>query len=216
MKQRLDKLSVGSSNPSSTGSTTNPIYRPNATKPDDEMKTTALSSLLLVGAAATLAAATPAQRPSNRMSPYDVPTANYVPLKPVTPSEPEHARIARMRAARRRWSRREPASGELAVSPHGYHDNGSPRVLKPRHLQQLGPMERPGTGPGENPRMMTNYKDIYYIIEILAGTQAISVSVDTGSSDTWFIQSGVQCVDYLYRPQPVSSEPQASRRPTAR
>ena len=53
------------------------------------------------------------------------------------------------------------------------------------------------------PTLLRNIRDIYYIIDIEVGNQTIPVSVDTGSSDTWFIQQPFQCVDFFYETVPV-------------
>ncbi|KAI4151574.1 MAG: hypothetical protein L6R39_002002 [Caloplaca ligustica] len=39
------------------------------------------------------------------------------------------------------------------------------------------------------------YQDIVYFTEITFGTQTFKAVVDTGSSDTWLVQSGFQCLD---------------------
>jgi hypothetical protein len=44
-----------------------------------------------------------------------------------------------------------------------------------------------------------------YITDITFGTQNVSVVVDTGSSDTWLIQDGFNCVNSHSVPQPATS-----------
>lgn len=81
------------------------------------------------------------------------------------------------------------------------------------------PMRRASVKPGQGifqgihdaragphkPTLLRNIRDIYYIIDIEVGNQTIPVSVDTGSSDTWFIQQPFQCVDFFYETVPVTS-----------
>ncbi len=55
---------------------------------------------------------------------------------------------------------------------------------------------------------LTNVHDTYYIIDLLVGNQTISVSVDTGSSDTWMVQEPYECVSFRFeRPGVVSYRP---------
>ncbi len=42
--------------------------------------------------------------------------------------------------------------------------------------------------------LMRNMNDIYLIVDIKVGNQTIPVHVDTGSSDTWIVQSPISCV----------------------
>ncbi len=41
--------------------------------------------------------------------------------------------------------------------------------------------------------------DIEYIATVQAGNNSLSLIVDTGSSDTWFVKSGFQCLDRRFR-----------------
>ncbi len=43
---------------------------------------------------------------------------------------------------------------------------------------------------------LRNVDDIYYIADLKIGNQTIAVSVDTGSSDTWFIQEPLSCIPF--------------------
>ncbi|KAH8900250.1 acid protease [Thozetella sp. PMI_491] len=38
--------------------------------------------------------------------------------------------------------------------------------------------------------------DVYYIVDLVVGNQSIPVSIDTGSSDTWFIQEPLKCIPF--------------------
>ncbi|KAB5513589.1 aspartic peptidase domain-containing protein [Coniochaeta sp. 2T2.1] len=41
-----------------------------------------------------------------------------------------------------------------------------------------------------------NAQDMYYITDITVGNTTVPVTIDTGSSDTWFVRSPFTCVDY--------------------
>ncbi|KAK3381047.1 aspartic peptidase domain-containing protein [Podospora didyma] len=66
------------------------------------------------------------------------------------------------------------------------------------HPQEPQALRRRGNKRGNLPANLTNVHDIYYIIDLLVGNQTIPVSVDTGSSDTWFVQQPYQCVSYFW------------------
>ncbi|KAH8903832.1 acid protease [Coniochaeta sp. PMI_546] len=44
-----------------------------------------------------------------------------------------------------------------------------------------------------------NAQDMYYITDITVGNKTVPVTIDTGSSDTWFVRSPFTCVDYYGR-----------------
>lgn len=54
---------------------------------------------------------------------------------------------------------------------------------------------------------LTNVQDIYYVTDIKVGNQTLPVSIDTGSSDTWFIKSPFTCINNNNMPMPVSNHP---------
>ncbi|KAL9601573.1 MAG: hypothetical protein Q9219_002407 [cf. Caloplaca sp. 3 TL-2023] len=57
--------------------------------------------------------------------------------------------------------------------------------------------QRHGNGNGNGTvglTSLTPYKDIVYFTDITFGTETFKAVVDTGSADTWLIQSGFQCV----------------------
>lgn len=47
--------------------------------------------------------------------------------------------------------------------------------------------------------------DIEYITRVVAGTNNLSLVVDTGSSDTWFVRQGFSCIDPQYHQPTLSS-----------
>lgn len=51
---------------------------------------------------------------------------------------------------------------------------------------------------------LMNVQDMYYYTEITVGNKTVPVTIDTGSSDTWFVQSPFVCMDYFQRNIPVS------------
>lgn len=52
-----------------------------------------------------------------------------------------------------------------------------------------------------------NAQDMYYITDITVGNKTVPVTIDTGSSDTWFVRSPFTCVDYYGRHVEVSDTP---------
>lgn len=50
-------------------------------------------------------------------------------------------------------------------------------------------------------------QDIYYVTDITVGNRTVPVTIDTGSSDTWFIRSPFVCLDYYGRSIAVSPPP---------
>lgn len=52
----------------------------------------------------------------------------------------------------------------------------------------------PPVAVGTGPVTAANY-DVEYIANVIAGTNNLSLVVDTGSSDTWFVRQGFNCVD---------------------
>lgn len=50
-----------------------------------------------------------------------------------------------------------------------------------------------------------NAQDMYYITDITVGNKTVPVTIDTGSSDTWFVQSPFMCIDYYGRHVEVGS-----------
>ncbi|KAL8946423.1 MAG: hypothetical protein Q9222_007184 [Ikaeria aurantiellina] len=56
-------------------------------------------------------------------------------------------------------------------------------------------VEDPGNGTQAGIAVLTPYKDIQYFTNITFGTETFEAVVDTGSSDTWLVQTGFQCVD---------------------
>jgi hypothetical protein len=52
---------------------------------------------------------------------------------------------------------------------------------------------------------LTSLGGIEYLVDITFGTETVSVILDTGSSDTWLIQSGFTCTDSSGATQPASS-----------
>ena len=52
-----------------------------------------------------------------------------------------------------------------------------------------------------------NAQDMYYITDITVGNVTVPVTIDTGSSDTWFVRSPFTCVDYYGRHVNVSPFP---------
>ncbi|KAL8716451.1 MAG: hypothetical protein Q9220_000358 [cf. Caloplaca sp. 1 TL-2023] len=56
-------------------------------------------------------------------------------------------------------------------------------------------VEGEGDGPQAGIAVLTPYKDIQYYTNITFGPQTFEAIVDTGSSDTWLVQTGFQCVD---------------------
>lgn len=66
----------------------------------------------------------------------------------------------------------------------------SPRSRQTKNLQAVDHgNEIVGIAP------LTAYQDILYFTDITFGTETFKVVVDTGSSDTWLVQTGFQCVD---------------------
>lgn len=63
--------------------------------------------------------------------------------------------------------------------------------LRPRRAQRRA--GQPGPWPKADLR---NVDDVYYIIDLKMGNQTVPVSVDTGSSDTWFIQDPLFCIPF--------------------
>jgi len=55
-----------------------------------------------------------------------------------------------------------------------------------------------------------NAQDMYYITDITVGNVTVPVTIDTGSSDTWFVRSPFTCVDYYGRHVNVSLHPPLS------
>lgn len=67
-----------------------------------------------------------------------------------------------------------------------------------RHAKSL---QREGHGNGTvGLAALTPYQDIVYFTDITFGTETFRAVVDTGSSDTWLIQSGFQCASVGRRP----------------
>lgn len=52
-----------------------------------------------------------------------------------------------------------------------------------------------------------NAQDMYYITDITVGNKTVPVTIDTGSSDTWFVQSPFTCMDYYGRHVEASIAP---------
>ena len=70
-------------------------------------------------------------------------------------------------------------------------------------VQTSTQLKRYAAADPRKPTLLRNIRDIYYIVDIQVGNQTVPVSVDTGSSDTWFIQQPFQCVDFFYETVPV-------------
>jgi hypothetical protein len=52
-----------------------------------------------------------------------------------------------------------------------------------------------------------NAQDMYYITDITVGNKTVPVTIDTGSSDTWFVRSPFTCIDYYGNRVAVSAAP---------
>jgi len=66
-----------------------------------------------------------------------------------------------------------------------------------RHVSSHPPMghsvlNRRGVGSAN----LTNFLDVYYIVDLVLGNQSIPVSIDTGSSDTWVVKEPYDCVSF--------------------
>ncbi len=64
------------------------------------------------------------------------------------------------------------------------------------------------SGPEAPPKLhgtteVRNNDDVLYIVDLEVGAQSIPVSLDTGSSDTWFIQEPFSCVGMIPGNRPV-------------
>lgn len=55
------------------------------------------------------------------------------------------------------------------------------------------------TADVNHPANLTNVHDVYYIVDIVVGNQTLAVSVDTGSSDTWFVSDYFECVRFWWQ-----------------
>ncbi|KAK0744563.1 aspartic peptidase domain-containing protein [Apiosordaria backusii] len=55
------------------------------------------------------------------------------------------------------------------------------------------------TAAVNRPANLTNVHDVYYIIDLIVGNQTLAVSVDTGSSDTWFVSDPLECVRFWWQ-----------------
>ncbi|KAK4195847.1 aspartic peptidase domain-containing protein, partial [Triangularia verruculosa] len=55
------------------------------------------------------------------------------------------------------------------------------------------------TAAVNHPANLTNVHDVYYIIDLLVGNQTLAMSVDTGSSDTWFVSDPLECVRFWWQ-----------------
>ena len=79
-----------------------------------------------------------------------------------------------------------------------FHDTWTPYYV-PLRQQKLQPSGQHPTRMNRRivvPAKLKNIYDVYYSIDLVLGNQTISVSVDTGSSDTWVVQEPYVCVSY--------------------
>ncbi|OAA68745.1 Peptidase aspartic [Niveomyces insectorum RCEF 264] len=90
--------------------------------------------------------------------------------------------------------------------------NRMPRPFMRSQLRQA--IAFPETGPGSNATAdggvgvgsaIAAANQIEYITSVQAGSNNLSLIIDTGSSDTWFVKEGFQCLDPQYR-QPTTAE----------
>ncbi|CAK7197518.1 hypothetical protein SEUCBS139899_000165 [Sporothrix eucalyptigena] len=143
-----------------------------------------LSVLLGSFAAASLVTAAPAggstyERHNQHRSPhhYIVPRAPAVALAQHT--FPLERRVVTGRARPRPW----------------HNPDRQPVPTKYTQLAPEGPPSGANVSTGSAPA--ANH-DIEYITQVQAGQNNLSLVVDTGSSDTWFVQQNFECVDPQY------------------
>lgn len=146
---------------------------------------TILGVLLL---AAGCVAAAPSGRTYERHNQHRTPAHYVVPRAPAMALAAHTLPLERRPASQPRprpWD--DPARGPLAV-----------------HSSTAAPAPAPnGTGGGVAVGFATAANHaIEYVTRVGAGANNLSLVVDTGSSDTWFVQAGFTCVNPQYR-EPV-------------
>jgi hypothetical protein len=72
-----------------------------------------------------------------------------------------------------------------------------------RRLANLNTADPPPGGGFPYQAGLTNMHDIYYMANITVGSENVAVSIDTGSSDTWFVKHPFLCVDSAMFPMNV-------------
>ncbi len=107
----------------------------------------------------------------------------------------------------RSWQERADQSINLnakafhSVPLRSVRDTGNGMLRSPRQLRQyrqlFGRDDITARLPTPGGRAdLRNYDDVYYIIDLKVGNQNVPVSIDTGSSDTWFVQDPLNCIPF--------------------
>ncbi|KAK4182961.1 putative eukaryotic aspartyl protease [Podospora australis] len=103
------------------------------------------------------------------------------------------------------WASTADAGRLWRATRHGLVPDAVTPNAVPMRRHELKPTSAQ-TGPGSlhkraanRPANLTNVHDVYYIIDLEVGNQIIPVSIDTGSSDTWFVKEPYECVSFWWQ-----------------